>query len=112
MNEKDDFSLNPNEFEKYTWEVIKKYFEQDKGNHIIKHILASYNDFVFKKIDDIINGFNPIEIFHHYIEDKDLYKYQIEITIKNPKISKPIIHEKNGKYKIMTPNEARQRNLC
>ena len=27
--------------------------------------------FVFKKIDDIINGFNPIEIFHHYIEDKD-----------------------------------------
>ena len=41
MNEKDDFSLNPNEFEKYTWEVIKKYFEQDKGNHIIKHILAS-----------------------------------------------------------------------
>ena len=112
MKKNDDLSLNPNEFEKYTWEVIKKYFEQDKGNHIIKHILSSYNDFVFKKIDDIINGFNPIEIFHNYIEDKDLYKYQIAITIKNPKISKPIINEKNGKSKIMTPNEARQRNLC
>ena len=105
-------SLNPNEFEKYTWEVIKKYFEQDKGHYIIKHILSSYNDFVFKKIDDIINGFNPIEIYSEYIESKDIYKYQITINIKNPKISKPIIHEKNGKYKIMTPNEARQRNLC
>ena len=38
-------SLNPSEFEKYTWEVINKYFQQDKGNFIIKHILASYNDF-------------------------------------------------------------------
>ena len=105
-------SLNPSEFEKYTWEVINKYFQQDKGNFIIKHILASYNDFIFKKIDDIINGFNPIEIYSDYIESKDLYKYQLSITIKNPQISKPIIHEKNGRYKIMTPNEARQRNLC
>tara|TARA_B110000977_G_scaffold201715_1_gene297979 strand:+ start:1103 stop:4723 length:3621 start_codon:yes stop_codon:yes gene_type:complete len=106
------FKLNPNEFEKYTWEVIKKYFEQDNGHYVIKHILSSYNDFIFKKIDDIINGFNPIEIYSEYIEEKDIYKYQISIKIKNPKISKPIIHEKNGKYKIMTPNEARQRNLC
>lgn len=112
---KDDtknLSLNPSEFEKYTWEVINKYFQQDKGNFIIKHILASYNDFIFKKIDDIINGFNPIEIYSDYIENKDLYKYQLSITIKNPQISKPIISEKNGRQKIMTPNEARQRNLC
>ena len=112
---KDDnikLSLNPSEFEKYTWEVINKYFQQDKGNFIIKHILASYNDFIFKKIENIINEFNPIEIYSDYIESKDLYKYQLSITIKNPQISKPIIHEKNGRYKIMTPNEARQRNLC
>ena len=111
-NNNDKFSLNSNEFEKFTWEVIKKYFDQDNGSFIIKHIIASYNDFIFKKIDDIINGFNPIEIYSNYIEDKDLYKYQMSIKIKNPKISKPIIHEKNGEYKMMTPNEARQRNLC
>jgi DNA-directed RNA polymerase II subunit RPB2 len=105
-------SLNSNEFEKYTWEVIKKFFEQDKGHYIIRHIIASYNDFIFKKIDDIISGFNPIEIYSDYIEDKDLYKYQLSINIKNPQISKPLIHEKNGEYKIMIPNEARQRNLC
>jgi len=107
-----NLSLNPNEFEKYTWNIINKFFQQDKGDYIIKHILASYNDFVLKKLDDVINGFNPIEIYSDYIEDKDLYKYQISITIKNPQISKPIIHEKDGKFKIMTPNEARQRNLC
>jgi len=111
MDEK-DYSLNANEFEKYTWEVIKKYFEQDKGHFIINHILSSFNDFIFKKIDDIIEGFNPIQIYNEYIPDKDLYKYQININIKNPEISKPIIHEKNGISKIMTPNEARQRNLC
>ena len=107
-----DYQLNPNEFEKYTWEIIKKYFEQDKGRYIINHILASFNDFVFKKIDDIIQGFNPIQIYSDYIESKDVYKYQININISNPQISKPLIYEKNGTTKIMTPIEARQRNLC
>ena len=105
-------NLNEDEFEKYTWKIIEKYFEQDKGKFIIKHILESFNDFIFKKIDDIISGFNPIEIYSDYIEEKDIYKYQINIQIKNPEINKPIIVEKNGIHKIMTPNEARQRNLC
>ena len=107
-----EYKLNANEFEKYTWEVIERYFEQDKGRFIINHILSSYNDFVFKKIDDIIEGFNPIQIFNDYIPEKDLYKYQINLTITNPQISKPIIHEKDGTIKIMTPIAARQRNLC
>ena len=104
--------LNENEFEKYTWNIINKYFQQDKGRYIINHILSSYDDFIFKKIDDIISGFNPIEIFNEYIEEDDIYKYQINIEIKNPKISKPVINEKNGTQKIMIPNDARQRNLC
>ena len=106
------YNLNENEFEKYTWDVVSKYFEQDKGRHIINHILASYNDFVFKKIDDIIEGFNPIQICNDYIPENDLYKYQINLVISNPQISKPIINEKDGTVKIMTPIEARQRNLC
>ena len=86
------YNLNENEFEKYTWDVVSKYFEQDKGRHIINHILASYNDFVFKKIDDIIEGFNPIQISNDYIPENDLYKYQINLVISNPQISKPIIN--------------------
>jgi DNA-directed RNA polymerase II subunit RPB2 len=111
-NDEDKFKLNANEFEKYTWNIIEKYFEQDKGRFIINHVLASYNDFVFKKIDDVIEGFNPIQIYNEYIPEKDLYKYQINLVITNPQISKPLIHEKNGTVKIMTPIEARQRNLC
>ena len=106
------YDLNENEFEKYTWNVIEKYFEQDKGRFIINHIISSYNDFVFKKIDDIIEGFNPIQIYNDYIPENDLYKYQINLVISNPQISKPIINEKDGTVKIMTPIEARQRNLC
>ena len=33
------YDLNDNEFEKYTWNVIEKYFEQDKGRFIINHII-------------------------------------------------------------------------
>ena len=106
------YDLNDNEFEKYTWNVIEKYFEQDKGRFIINHIILSYNVFVFKKIDDIIEGFNPIQIYNDYIPENDLYKYQINLVISNPQISKPIINEKDGTVKIMTPIEARQRNLC
>ena len=111
-SQKKNIELNANEFEKYTWPLIEKYFAQDKGKFIINHIISSYNDFVFKKIDDIIEGFNPIQIYNEYIPEKDLYKYQINLTVKNPKISKPLINEKDGTTKIMTPIEARQRNLC
>jgi DNA-directed RNA polymerase beta subunit len=107
-----NIELNSLEFEKYTWEIIKKYFDQDNGKYIINHILSSYNDFVFRKIDDIIDGFNPINIQYNYVEDKDIFQYNIKLNILNPRISKPITQEKNGTIKIMTPNEARQRNFC
>jgi DNA-directed RNA polymerase II subunit RPB2 len=112
--EKDNINieLNSLEFEKYTWEIIKKYFDQDNGKYIINHILSSYNDFVFRKIDDIIDGFNPINIQYNYVEDKDIFQYNIKLNILNPRISKPMTQEKNGTIKIMTPNEARQRNFC
>ena len=102
-NTKNSIELNANEFEKYTWPLIEKYFAQDKGKFLINHILSSYNDFVFKKIDDIIEGFNPIQIYNEYLPDKDLYKYQINLRVKNPKISKPTINEKDGTTKLMTP---------
>ena len=44
----------------------------------------------------ILSADLSIEIYSDYIEDKDLYKYQLSINIKNPQISKPLIHEKNG----------------
>jgi DNA-directed RNA polymerase II subunit RPB2 len=107
----DDISFNIDEFEKHTWTVIESYFDQEKGKVLINHQLESFNDFVFNKIEEIINGFNTIEIFHKFNIELDQFEYMIEIDVVNPILTKPTIHEKNGSTKIMTPHEARQRNF-
>jgi DNA-directed RNA polymerase II subunit RPB2 len=106
-----DTQLNADEFEKYTWEVIRRYFQQERGDYIISHNITSYNDFISKKIHEIIDGFNPIIIGHKYIINHDLYQYEMQITINNIQIKQPIVTEKNGRIHIMTPNLARNRNM-
>jgi DNA-directed RNA polymerase beta subunit len=90
---------------------INKCFEQNKTNILIKHLTDSFNDFIFKKLDDIIEGFNPIEINNEYLPDYGVYKNNLKLTIKNPTITKPYITEKDGSTKIMTPADARNRNF-
>jgi DNA-directed RNA polymerase beta subunit len=99
------------EFEKQTWDVINCYFENNKGYQLVKHQLESFNDFILRKLDQIIEGFNTIEIQHQFIPEVAKFKYMLTIDIKNPVISKPIIYEKDGSTKTMTPNDARQRNF-
>lgn len=95
-------------FDDVTWNVINAYFQE---NSLVKHQVESFNDFVLRKIDEIIEGFNPIEIQHQYIPDKDTFQYQLKINFSNPVLSKPVIYEKDGSTKIMTPNDARLRNF-
>jgi len=99
------------EFEKQTWDVINCYFENNKGYQLVKHQLESFNDFILRKLDQIIEGFNTIEIQHQFIPEVAKFKYMLTIDVKNPVISKPIIYEKDGSTKTMTPNDARQRNF-
>ena len=106
-----EHSLNVDEFEKYAWNVIESYFKEEKGTVLINHQLESFNDFVFNKIEEIINGFNSIDIFHKFNVEEDQFEYVIEIDVINPIITKPTVHEKNGSTKLMTPHEARQRNF-
>ena len=56
---------------------------------------------MFKKIDDIIEGFNPINIQYEYIEDKDIFKYNINLNVLNQKYQTNNT-KKNGTVKIMT----------
>lgn len=91
--------------------IIDKCFGLNKGHHLVKHLLDSYNDFILKKIDDIIDGFNPIVINHTFLPDEQIFKYNMNIEIKNPVLTKPNIFEKDGSSKIMTPNDARNRNF-
>lgn len=94
-----------------TWLVIDKYFGHNKGYQLIKHLVDSYNDFVLRKLDDIIEGFNPIVVHHQFMPEHEKFKYELSIDIKNPVISKPLIYEKDGSTKLMTPNDARTRNF-
>lgn len=98
-------------FNKSTWSVIESYFALNQGEAVVKYVLDSFNDFIHRKIDQIIEGFNPINIHHKYIPEKDMFEYQLTIEIRNPILTKPMINEKDGSTKIMTPNDARQRNF-
>lgn len=100
-----------NDFEATTWKVIESYFKINKGYQLVKHQLESFNDFVLRKLEHIIEGFNKIEIHHSFIPEINKFKYILIVEVKKPVLSKPVIFEKDGSTKIMTPNDARQRNF-
>lgn len=93
--------------------AVEKYFGKNPGAILIKHLINSYNDFVLCKIGDVIEGFNrgPIEIPYQFIPDDNCHKYILKFFVKNPVLAKPIIVEKDGSTKIMTPADARNRGF-
>jgi DNA-directed RNA polymerase II subunit RPB2 len=104
--------LSHTEFEKYTWDVINSFYKNSNDNKaFISHQIESYNDFVQNKIEQIIDGFNNLQINHRYIPEIDDFKYTILVCVKKPILTRPIINEKDGSTRIMTPNDARQRNF-
>jgi len=104
--------MDQKQFEGLTWSIIRDYFLNGKGNQLVKHQIESYNDFLLRKLDQIIKGFNPIEIQHQYLgQELNCFKYVLSIEVKTPTLAKPIIYEKDGSTKVMTPNDARQRNF-
>ena len=104
-------TLSKDDFDHHTWDIVDSYFKVNKGYQLVKHQLESFNDFILRKLEQIIDGFNNIEIHHQYIPEVNKFKYILIIEIKNPCLNKPVIYEKDGSTKIMTPNDARQRNF-
>lgn len=91
--------------------LIDCYASEGNGVHLVKHQLDSFNDFICKKIEEIIVGFNSIDIFNSYVQTEGIYQYIISVSIANPVLGRPTIQEKDGSTKIMHPNDARLRNL-
>ncbi len=111
-NNKDEVGggeLSACDFHTFTWKFLGEYFRQP--GTIVKHQLDSFNDFILCKIDQIIEGFNDIEVQYDFIPAFDCFRYKLVITIDNPVMSKQSITEKDGSVKTMTPNDARLRNL-
>jgi DNA-directed RNA polymerase II subunit RPB2 len=103
--------LSASDFHDYSWCIIEKYFKYNKGYQLVKHQIESFNDFLLTKLEQIIDGFNPIDIHHQFVPEFEKFKHILNIEIKDPVLSKPTIYEKDGSVKCMTPNDARQRNF-
>ena len=91
--------------------LIDCYFAGRNGQQLVKHQIDSYNDFVSRKLEHIIDGFNPIDICNSYMPEHGCYRYVLSVSLQNPTLSKPVINEKDGSTKVMLPNDARLRNL-
>jgi len=94
-----------------TWKVIESYLKEDNYKNLIRHHIDSFNEFTDKRIEQIVKQTNPLLIFNNYDEEKNSYKYQINVNFGDIYFNKPVIYENNGSTKLMTPNDARLRNL-
>lgn len=99
------------DFEDISWKIINSYFSINKGYQLVKHQIDPFNNFILRMLKQIIDGFNSIEINHSFNPELEKFKYILILDIKNPILNKPVITEKDGSTKIMTPNDARKRNF-
>ena len=93
------------------WLVIDKLLGNNSSCELIQHQTESYNKFVFNNLEEVISGFNPIELQHRFNETFKKHDTVIRIIVKNPVLARPVIYEKDGSVKPMTPYEARARNF-
>lgn len=103
--------MNNQTLKTLTYDLLQKYYTECNGYNLVKHLLESYNDFVLRKVEHIIKGFNPIVVHHTFMPEHEKFKHILEVEIKNPVLSKPMIYEKDGSTKLMTPMDARNRNF-
>ena len=100
--------------ESYCWDILDKYFSENKSSDsispLIKHQIDSYNKFINTTLPQIIAGFNPIKITTKQTEvDNKIQK--ININVLNPSLTKPIYQLPDGTQTVMTPYIARMNNL-
>ena len=97
-----------------TWNILEKYFEENK-TALVDHHIESYNDFFNHKIYQIFKEKNPIKIIKQQDPNTKIYKYQANLYLggKNGDklyFGKPIVYDNDNEH-FMYPNEARLRNL-
>ena len=94
-----------------SWKVIVSYLTDNNYENLIKHHINSFNDFMDNKVELIIKQLNPLSIYNRYNAETNTYDYEVQIEFGDVYYSKPVINENDGSSKIMTPHEARLRNL-
>ena len=101
-------------FETIQWEVLDAYF-RDHSHPFTQHHLDSFQEFLKTYIPKIISSYNPITMVKLDDNDKQVLKVEVFIggTGLKPQlyIDRPVITDGEGKQTLLTPHEARLRNL-
>ena len=117
-------------------DVIDKMFSSGGGPEsasvLVNHQIDSYNEFLDKKLTQIIQGFNPIQICQKFQPATagapvgvvsgsgnaggtsaigGDFAQKISVSVINPSLSKPSFQTQDGTQLIMTPHLARINNL-
>lgn len=97
------------------WEIIDALFAQGGGDAcppaIARHQLESFNEFLDKKLFQIVQGFNPIQIYHQYDEDRKDFTFKVSINVSQPNFARPLFQAQDGSHVPMTPHLARMNGL-
>ena len=78
--------------------LIRKYLEQ---HSLVESNITSFNNFVGKRMQEIVD-----ELSNNLPKNED-----IEIKLGKIRVGKPVIIESDGSISVVTPTEARLRNL-
>ena len=94
------------------WHILDSYFKSHRYP-FTGHHLDSYREFIKNQIPAIIKSYNPITMTKYNDNKEEVFKIEIFVgglEGAELSISRPIIYE-NGCPKIITPYDARMRNL-
>ena len=94
------------------WNILDLYFKNHKYP-FTSHHLDSYRDFIKNNIPNIIKSYNPITMIKYNDSGEIIIKVEIYVGNKNSDeifIDRPITFD-GPSPKIITPNDARLRNL-
>jgi DNA-directed RNA polymerase beta subunit len=98
-----------------TWDILDTFFMQGGGadcsNPLVRHQIDSFNEFLDKKLPQIIQGFNSIQVCHNFKPEFNDYTYKIYINVLQPSLARPIFIGQDGTQMVMTPHLARMNNL-
>lgn len=99
----------------HTWDILDTFFMQGGGadcsNPLVRHQVDSMNEFLDKKLQQIIQGFNPIQVCHNYNPEIGDFTYRMYVNVLQPSLAKPIFTSQDGSQVLMTPHLARMNNL-
>lgn len=99
--------------DKDEWDVLDRYF-QDHSYPFTKHHLDSFRDFLKTHIPNVIQTFNPITMIKMTSDNKREVQVDVHVGGKDGAriyIDRPIVYDEEGKQVLLTPHEARLRNL-